>query len=915
MADEAETPHVSDDSDEGEELSSVDDFLREVAFMPRLDPPGEPQSRIGETIGRFQLTGLLGRGGMGVVYAAFDVALHREVALKLLPADAVESEDRRRRLLREARSAAAVSHPNIAAVFDVGEIDGAVFIAMERVHGRSLRAALEAAAGAIAPAEAARIGREIARGLAAAHEAGVIHRDIKPENVMIGGNGEVKRDTRPENGMIGGNGEVKLLDFGLAKLLGAEGSVGASATSHVTTREGRILGTPSYMSPEQARGLPADPRSDVFAFGVVLFEMLAGERPFRGATATDVLAAIVRDAPPRLASRGAGISGALASVVARCLEKDPSARYTHAGELLAALDAAERAPESSPLRRRWPWVAVPVAAVTLALALPTARSREGAAGATGATEPIASAPTTAPAPRPTAVTDLPLPPSSSADAIAAYRIAMHSFRDASWGQAELSLRLALKHDPTLAAAHLRLALIMSNLTYTTPEARASYREAARLRSTLTPRDRALLAALEPSLSADPVDVVETARRLDAMTEHYPLDAEVFNLLAAYRRLDAPERRLQAVRRAVEIDPDYADAWQQIGASLVDTDPDGAIAALERCTSIAPTATDCWGERANVESVLGRCAEAEAHIRRATGDPRASEHYFQVRAHLLHALGKPREAVAEVFRQRWARLDAGSAQEEETYDGALLAAAYGDFGAARAQAAEGLRRADAQPTLSAHARFALLLADIEIEAGRAGAAAAVARDFLERRDAWQLGLPTDDPTVVLARIAARGGALAQRDVRARRDVWYRAARPVTAIQKAQTWGLAYVHGIERGEDAVEALSARPADAGWTLLDGSLDAALGRALWLGGKKHEALPHLARTFARCDGLPSIFTATRSSLLFGRALEERGDRGRACDVYRTILARWGGATPRSVTAEAANARSLALRCDAAPG
>ena len=890
-----------DEVDEGGELdsSSVGSFLRGVAFAPPLEPPGGERDRTGETVGRFKLTKLLGRGGMGVVYAASDQTLRREVALKLLRAQAASSQERRWRFLREARSGAALRHPNIAAVLEAGEIDGEVFLAMERVEGRSLRAVLQAAGGALPEVGAARIAREIARGLAAAHEAGVIHRDIKPENVMIGD-----------------GGEVKIVDFGLAKLCGAEDVPCGFASTDLATREGGILGTTSYMSPEQARGLPADARSDVFALGVVLFEMLAGERPFRGETPSDVLAAILRDEPSPLASRGVG--DALAGVVARCLAKGPSERYADASEVLAALDVAAL-PEARASRRprwgrRWAFVAIPAAAAVLTGAWLSLRGAPPRA-------PEPSAP--APAPRPTAITEVPLPTSTSAGAIEAYKVALQAFRDANWGQAEASLRKAIALDPTFAAAHLRLAIVVTppgrvGSVGVTPEARAAYRDATRLRGALLPRDRALHSALEPLLGADSPEMTAASRKLAELGKVYPGDAEIVHLCAVYAINDLAELRLAAARRAVELDPDYADAWQALAQTLMRKgDPEGAIAALDRCSSVAPAATDCWFERALVEDGLDRCAEAEAHLRRATSDPHAFPQYFRMRASMLYALGKPREVVAEVLRQAWPRLDPSAvARADQTADRALLAAAYGDFDTASAHAREGLRQIDAQPTLPSHARFSVLLAEIELEAGRVKEAGAVASDFLRRREGWQFGSVLDDPAVYLTRIAARAGAIAEPDVRARRDAWYGAATRVISvdIDRMRAWELAYGTGIEREDEALEALSAWPADIQRPSSAHGIDASLGRALWLGGKHSEAQPHLERHSLRCSRWENILPSMRADLLHGRALEARGDRDRACQVFARILARWGEARPRSVTAEEARRRGRSLGCDANP-
>ncbi|MDI1448656.1 serine/threonine-protein kinase [Polyangium sp. 6x1] len=883
-----------------EEESSVGSFLRGVAFSPRIEPRAVERDREGETIGRFELGALLGRGGMGVVYAAYDRTLRRELALKLLRAEAVEDEGRRKRFLREGRAAAAVRHPNIAMVYEVGEAAGEVFLVMERAFGRSLRAVIDAAEGALPRAEAVRIAREIARGLAAAHEAGVIHRDIKPENVMIGA-----------------GGAVKILDFGLAKLLDPVGGPSGSASTDLETREGRVLGTPSYMSPEQARGLSADARSDVFSLGVVLYEMLAGERPFRGTTVADVLASILRDTPRPLLSRGMGI--VTSNIVARCMAKDPAKRYPDAGALFEALEAAQREARRA---SRWSRVRFPLlvasVGVAIALALPFWR---GLSKSEGPAPPLPASwwppgvPYEAPAepipfstnrPPPVAVTDLQLPPSNNPSAIEAYKVAMRSFRDADWNHAREALRTALEHDPNLAIAHLRLAMTIwaPDTTAPSPEALSAYREAMRQRDNLSPRDRVLLSALQPAFGADPPDISGAAARLADMARLYPRDAEVFFLLSVYRIFDTPERQIEAARGAIALDPNYADAWQLLGRALAETDADGAIAAMERCTSIAPTAVDCFRERAQVESALGRCESAEAHFRRAVNDEKAYHGTLRWRAAMLYALGKSSAAVAESL---------GTADEPTTAieERAVVAAAYGDFDAAKRHAAEGLALVDKRPTLPDHARFALLAAEIELEVGREKEAAAIAQNFLDRRDGWRLGTPMDDPSVYMMRILARTGALPKGELGARVDRWYEQARGGSAIQKALVWSLAYGRGIEREEDALRALDTRPKDAVWPKISYWVDEDLGRAFWLAGKKDEALPYMERAFKRCDRFHHVLSALRADLLYGRALEARGDTAFACDVYGTILTRWGKAKPRSVTAEEARKRVRVLHCD----
>src|SRR5688572_5173716 len=245
-------------------LRDTDDVLREVARISEVEVADAPD-RAGEKIAHFQIEAKLGQGGMGVVYAAEDVLLGRKVALKLLPPAVTGSDARRLRFLREARAGSAVLHPNLATVFQVGEVEDTIFIAMEIVKGQDLRKVLEQR-GQLDTAEALGIASGIASGLAAAHAAGIVHRDLKPANVML-------TET----------GHVKVLDFGVAKWIGAEDDDGegetslSAASTESISRFGQILGTPAYMSPEQAAGRPVDARTDVYALGLILREMLKGE--------------------------------------------------------------------------------------------------------------------------------------------------------------------------------------------------------------------------------------------------------------------------------------------------------------------------------------------------------------------------------------------------------------------------------------------------------------------------------------------------------------------------------------------------------------------------------------------------------------------------------------------------------------
>ncbi len=276
----------------------------------------------GTRLGPYEIVTPLGAGGMGEVYRARDSRLSREVAIKVLPPAFASDPERRARFEAESQIIAALSHPNVLALHDLGRADEISYAVMELVEGQTLRDRL--AGGPIPPARATPLAIQIAQGLAAAHDKGVVHRDLKPENVIV----------TPD-------GRVKLLDFGLARreTIAAAGAGSMAPTVGHATEPGAVLGTVAYMSPEQVRGERADARSDVFALGVVLYEMLAGSRPFAAASAAETMTAILREEPPELARHGHPVSPALERIARRCLEKEPAARFRSAADLAYALEA------------------------------------------------------------------------------------------------------------------------------------------------------------------------------------------------------------------------------------------------------------------------------------------------------------------------------------------------------------------------------------------------------------------------------------------------------------------------------------------------------------------------------------------------------------------------------------------------
>ena len=284
----------------------------------------------GARLGPYEIAGSLGAGGMGEVFRAKDTRLHRDVAVKVLPVSFASDPERQRRFEQEARAVAALDHPNVLVVHDVGAHDSRPYIVTELLDGESLRDRLRA--GRLPSRKAVEIAIQIARGLSAAHEKGIVHRDLKPENVFL---------TR--------DGRAKVLDFGLARVdtlsLDSEGETQAAPKQ--TTSPGVLLGTVAYMSPEQARGWPADARSDVFALGAVLYEMLAGKHPFAGATLVDTLSAILREDPPPIETASGAFPSTVDRVVRRCLEKEPSERFQTARDVGFALEALTQATDST----------------------------------------------------------------------------------------------------------------------------------------------------------------------------------------------------------------------------------------------------------------------------------------------------------------------------------------------------------------------------------------------------------------------------------------------------------------------------------------------------------------------------------------------------------------------------------------
>ncbi len=891
----------------GESGDSDDELLRAVANAPERAPPAPDPTRIAH----FRILGRLGQGGMGIVFRAEDETLGRTVALKVLPPGFEADDERRKRLLREARAAASVSHPNIAAVYEVGEADGHVFIAMEHVEGRTLREMV--AGGALAIPTAIHLALQIARGLAKAHAASVVHRDLKPDNVIVGD-----------------DGHVTILDFGLAKLRAREAADPAHADT--VTAEGHVLGTPAYTSPEQAQGKDVGPATDVFAFGVTLYEMLTGQRPFSGESRAELIVAIARDAPAAPSRRNEEVPATLDALVVRCLAKDPGERPADGEALVTALeplgpprpeistparsaksasampteDALTRTPANEPRPRRH--LAALVAAVIAAVAITAIAVRVSQTPQT-VPSPQASASASSPAPRATALTDLPPPPTKVPAAAAEYAAAMQALRYNSWGSAHRHMKRAVELDPTMTLGHLRLSMMSTDDAV---EKREEFGKAAAARGVLTERDQILLESLEPVLQRTRDDRSEALARLKRAHERYPLDVEFLDWLGILGEGE-PAASLPWSERAIELDPKDGQAFQNKGYALALLGrATEARDALEKCATIAVDTADCLTSKLMLEFGEGRCADAEVSARRAADrDPTQTGQLLWP----MIALGRPEAAVAEVLEQSEPLARNQTVRIVLTFGTrSQLAEEAGDLAAAEASNRSALKLVASDPALRANYLsniiFALDLAQVLLEEGGTDEARMVAEDFVARsaNRMKSEGGGTDDWPLLLRLTVGKLG-LSLEEFERRRAAWIDDQLVVSRAYPGHVWTHAYAGAAMTPDEARAALAALPRFLPLTSYQPNFspDGHIGHAYLLAGHAAEAVPYLKRAATSCYvGIPRM----HARLELGQALEATGDTPGACAAYRTVLERWGHAKPRSVTAEKARERTKALRC-----
>jgi serine/threonine-protein kinase len=886
----------------------------------------------GETFDRYVIEALLGEGGMGEVYRAADTRLRRKVALKVLGrSDSESSETWGRavaRMLREARAAAALGHANVVAIYDVGEHEGTPFIAMELIEGKSLRALV--GEPEVPLSTRLRILLDVARALGAAHHKGLVHRDVKPENVML-------RD----------DGAVKVLDFGIARQvrIGVDPMAStASGSISTLTGEGTFVGTPAYMAPEQVRGEELDARVDQFAWGILAYELIAGRLPFRADRgAMSLIASILSDAPAPLS----GVPEALEAIVSRALEKAPEDRFASMDELALELAAvmtgeAQRAPTTG-RKKGLPASARSGKASSMR---PGPRGRsvgKWALGALGlvlvaggalfvglhrkAAPPLLPAQVQPAAPVPTAVTDLPLPRSSSPEALLAYREGMQAIRDAAWDTAMAAFDRARKADPSLAAAHMRFALIAMDHSERIA-AREAFRKALSHRGSLSERDQAFLEALEPLIQRDPPDHVQVASRLKALEARYPGDAELIFWQYWSSRTNVNEEAtagefLALAERCVAIDPSYADCWQAKEMSLLVLGRrDEALLAIERCLAVSGGAVDCLRDLADIHDMSGQCEAMEATARRWVATEPNSGRPYEKLARALYAQGASGAAVRSATEQAARRFrTAGMAFAADMLEISTMAGLGDLAGADRREGELFAQLSEALPSYG-EMSFFVFRAQLREELGRIEEAAELADAFLARR-AILPKLPREairvDGTVYMLAAKRRAGQISRAEFDKARSDWIALVEGEHPEDRPLAWQMAYAAPASTPEEAKEALDALPhfglapeplhprRAALW-------NARLGKLYLLAGDPRAALPHLRRGSQECIHVDFPFGHLHTKARLGMALEATGDKAGACSAYQSVLLRWGE-TKASVTAKEVARRAKALGCEVKGG
>ena len=895
----------------------------------------------GDLVGPYEIRGFLGQGGMGQVYKAFDPRLERTVALKVIvvpeqPSQAANdggpsANDSQRiagefsaRLLREARAVASLSHPNVVGIYDVGESGNRLYLAMEYVVGATLRSL--ASSTEVPLARKLRWLVDVARALEVAHRAGLVHRDVKPENVMI------RED-----------GVVKVLDFGIARR--TMGATDDQQKLDTVTGGGAITGTPVYMSPEQIKGRDVDARCDQFAWGVMAYELVAGERPWPDSgDVLQLVAKVLTEAAPPLRSRGIDVPASVEETILRALEKEPDARLPTMADVADAVEpfamqttggdrvritpriadsedpsafaATTRVPATISVppasevtpgaerterkgahrkkrsRRKLMQLALPLALLaTLASVVALVRKSTSVQASPDAARPLSNVP----------------------EAEVAYKEAMRLWHDGATGKARTTLRRAVSLDPTFAAAHLQLAI--QTVQDDPAGAQASFQNAFEHRHMLMPRDTAMLEACEPYVRPRP-DLDEWETRLTGAVFQFPRDAELqFFLGRARERQGADDAAKTAYDAAVRLDSGFVPAL----AALANTERNlghvtEALAATDRCIKQSPVAATCLETRYRLLSDLGECHRArEEAAQWRTLEPE-SPTAFTAFARALYADGAPRPSVEEALSRAWALHPPEKRAASEQWDRMYLAIVDGDL----VRADELAREFETQLPKSAdqydHAMPARARINVLYESEDLDQAVKVAHGFLDRMDAWPAYPFAPDTSIAFYEPLYRAGEIKKPELERQRARWVEREKQRLAggdRSARAAWGMWAIWGgfAETKDEALDAISRMPQ---LPLPVGSrrgvsLDFAVGKVYALVGRPREALSSLTRVTTTCTSLEDAMLVARARFYLGMAHEANGDKTEAREAYGRVVAAWPKGT-RSRTVRWAQARLEAL-------
>ena len=572
----------------------------------------------GDRLGPYEVRSALGAGGMGEVYRAHDSRLRREVAVKVLVASATADPDRLRRFELEACAAGALNHPNVLVVFDVGAHDGTPYVVSELLEGHTLREAIRA--GALTPARAVEYAAQAADGLAAAHEKGIVHRDLKPENLFV---------TH--------DGRIKILDFGLAKLNHERSGGGASDDTKLTgdTNPGTVLGTIGYMSPEQVRGEAADHRTDVFALGAVLYETLTARSPFRHASATETLAAVLKDDPVEILETSHAFSPGLRRLLRRCLEKRAEDRYQSARDLAFELRGLG-VPETRP--RRWLIAAAIATVLVLVAAAAMVWQRREAPGPMAAAEAHAKSIAVLPfqnlSPDPEnayfadgITEDILTQLAKVGDLKVIARTSVMQYKGSRKPMREIAreLGVATLLEGSVRRAGNRVRIVGQLIDARTEQhlwAETYDRDLADIFAIQSEVAQQIAAALKATLT--PADKERIAQRPTANIEAYDFYVQGRERYYRYRKEDN-DQAIELFRKALVIDPRFAlaqaglaDAFSQrygrFGGSLADQE--AAVEAARRAVDLDPQLPEAHKALALTAVARGHIREAVAENRRA-----------------------------------------------------------------------------------------------------------------------------------------------------------------------------------------------------------------------------------------------------------------------------------------------------------